>query len=61
MVAPVAVGKVMEFLERYQTQLISIDERLAILKAALDKLKEEIKVGCVCVHFTYVLLATFPF
>ena len=51
MVAPVAVGKVMEFLERYQKQLVSIDEHLAALKAALDKLKEEIKVGCciVCV------------
>ena len=52
MVAPVAVGKVMEFLERYQKQLVSIDEHLAALKAALDKLKEEIKVGgcIVCVR-----------
>ena len=47
-VSPLAVGKVMEFLERYQTQLASVDERLATLIATRDKLDDEIKVGLRC-------------
>ena len=54
MVSPSSVGEVMEFFERYKMELASVDERLATLKATLDKLKEEVKVGahcalCVCV------------